>query len=205
MHASRVIRNPWRDWHERRDWRMGLYGYIPIELLGALVFDNVVDLARHVSPAIRRNAPDLAYPLHMPHQTQSDSDSTDPRKEFGAVIKSAREVKGWTQEQLADASGVSRPTIQRWEQGKNIPEPETARAAFMALELDPRRIPVLLGYVTAAEMGLGEELPRARNADPTVEEALRILEDPNVPAAKKAEWLAFLRFRAQEDASQTAV
>lgn len=147
-----------------------------------------------VSGVIRARASDLPYPSRM--TTRPDSPAgEEPRLRFARVIRQAREERGMTQDDLAERAEVSRPTLQRWENAKTeTPEPEKARRVFRALGLDPRLIPVLLGYVTAEEMGLPPEPPRLFS--PTVEEAIRILEDPNVPAASKKEWLEFLRFRA---------
>lgn len=41
----------------------------------------------------------------------------------GDKIKLAREMKGWSQEQLAASIGVEAPTISRWENGVNDPRP----------------------------------------------------------------------------------
>lgn len=112
---------------------------------------------------------------------------------FAMVVREARKERGWNQAELAIAAGVSEPTIQRYETGKSgTPDGETARRVFKALGLDPRLIPVVLGYVTAEEMGLPAELPRVFSPD--VETVIRILEDPAVPAAKKQEWVRFLEF-----------
>jgi transcriptional regulator with XRE-family HTH domain len=124
---------------------------------------------------------------------ESVYDLEDPKQRFARVIRAARERRGWNQDELSDASQVSRPTIQRWESAKTAtPDPENARRVFLALELDPRIIPVLLGYVTPEEMGLAPQV-----LDPTLEEVIAILDDPRVPAAAKAEWVEFLRFRAR--------
>jgi transcriptional regulator with XRE-family HTH domain len=118
----------------------------------------------------------------------------EPRQAFARIVREAREQRGWGQDQLAEAAGVSRPTIQRWETAKTgTPDPENARRVFQALGLDPRLIPVVLGYVTAEEMGVDPVPPRLRDA--TTEEILTILEDPKVSVAQKREWLEFLRFR----------
>lgn len=122
-------------------------------------------------------------------------------RRFAALIRDAREYRGWSQDDLAERSGVSRPTIQRYEQGKTrTPDPETTRALFMALKIDLRRIPVVLGYVTEEELGLPPEAPRLFHA--TTEEVIEILEDPKIDPRTKAEWLEFLRFRAARDAKQ---
>lgn len=144
---------------------------------------------RYVTTPILVGVSDLYYP---------DSMSADdgPLEQFAGLIRETRETFGWTQDDLAEASGVSRPTINRYEQGKTrTPEPETARAIFRALRLDPRRIPVILGYVTAEEMGLPVEAPRS--FAPTTEEVIAILEDPRVDPQVRAEWIAFLHYRAQ--------
>lgn len=140
----------------------------------------------YVTAQLHGQAADLHYSSFM--------GDTGPG-EFGTTIRSAREAKGWTQDDLAKESGTSRPTINRYEQGKTqTPEPDKARAIFKALDLDPRRIPVLLGYVTAREMGLPAELPRVLSAP--IEEVVRILQNPDVPDAVKREWVEYLRFRS---------
>src|SRR5215469_18189431 len=42
---------------------------------------------------------------------------THPR-DIGARIKDAREDQGWTQDQLAEAVGVSRSAVAQWETGR---------------------------------------------------------------------------------------
>lgn len=121
----------------------------------------------------------------------------EPRQRFARIVRQAREERDWTQEELAVAADVSRPTVQRYENGRTAtPEAEAARRIFRALGLDARLIPVVLGYVTAEEMGLPPEPPRVFS--PTAEEAIAILENPAVPAAQKAEWLRYLRYVTQD-------
>jgi putative transcriptional regulator len=38
-------------------------------------------------------------------------------------IRRCRELKGWSQEQLARELGISLNTVQRWEAGRNQPSP----------------------------------------------------------------------------------
>jgi transcriptional regulator with XRE-family HTH domain len=154
----------------------------------------------------RHAMPDASALMHVSYASavkleQPALPTEEPRERFARVIRHAREQRGWNQEELADAAGVSRPTVQRYEGGKTAtPDAETSRRIFRALDLDPRLIPVVLGYVTAEEMGLPAEQPRVFSA--TVEEAIRILEDPRVPAVQKAEWLEFLRFRTVQGQAQ---
>ena len=43
--------------------------------------------------------------------------------ELADKIRQCRELKGWSQEQLARELGISLNTVQRWESGKNQPSP----------------------------------------------------------------------------------
>ncbi|WP_285554813.1 helix-turn-helix domain-containing protein [Actinoplanes regularis] len=133
----------------------------------------------------------------MPTRFNADTGSPpaeEPVARLARVIRSAREQRGWTQEDLAAAAKVSRPTVQRFENAKtSTPQPDALRGIFSALKLDTRLIPVILGYVTAEEMDLPAQAPEILT--PTAEEALRILQDSSVPASAKEEWLQFLRFR----------
>jgi len=112
---------------------------------------------------------------------------------LGAAIREARHQHGWTQDQLAEASGVSRPTVQRCENAKGATRPHVARELFLALDLDPRYLPVLLGYVTAEEMAAPPSAPTYR---PTTMEAVALLEDPSVPVLVAKEWVELLQFLA---------
>ena len=152
--------------------------------------DFVEYQSRYVTRLIHDHASDLHYPHRM-------AVGTEQLQHFGHLIKEARERLGWGQEDLAEAADVSRPTINRYEQAKTgSPDPETARKIFRALRLDPRRIPVILGYVTEDEMGLPPEPARVFSA--SVEEVIAILEDPTVDPGVKAEWVEYLRHRRNQ-------
>ncbi|MFI5895702.1 helix-turn-helix domain-containing protein [Actinoplanes sp. NPDC051513] len=118
----------------------------------------------------------------------------DPLQRFAAFIRHNRQRVGWTQKHLAESAGVSRPTVQRYENAKSeVPQPSPARAIFGALGLDVRLIPVLLGYVTADEVNAPP--PSTRLLSALAEEAVSLLDDPAVSDDVKEEWVAFLRFR----------
>lgn len=135
--------------------------------------------------------PNMPYPF-------ADASDEDPKARFARVVRERREQVGWNQDRLAEEAGVSRPTVQRIETAKTgTPNPQTSRQIFHALGLDPRLIPVVLGYVTAEEAGLPPEAPRV--FDPTTEEIVELLGDADVPAAVKKEALHFLQFRLQQD------
>ena len=64
-------------------------------------------------------------------------------------ITSLRKSKGFSQEVLAEQSGVSLRTIQRVEQGETMPRGHTVQALAAALSLGPLALP--LGTVTYME------------------------------------------------------
>lgn len=116
---------------------------------------------------------------------------------FGALIREARLRAQMTQEELVDRSGVSRSTILRWESGEaNRPDPDQVRAAARALNVDPIRAAIALGYISADDLG---DRTTTRPLSPEIADVVRILEDPTVPASQKADWVAYLRYlRAQQ-------
>lgn len=112
---------------------------------------------------------------------------------LGRLIREAREDRGWTQADLAEKSGVSRPTIQRYENAKTAPEFDKVRLIVIALDVDPREIPVALGLVTREEMGLPPERARPRRLDAATEEILALLEDPRVSDGERQAYRELLR------------
>lgn len=101
------------------------------------------------------------------------------------LIRDARETLGWTQDDLAREAGVSRPTVQRYENGKSrYPEPDQLRRIFLALRLDPRELPVLLGLVTREE--IDQPAPQSvRRFSSTTERIIALLEDPAVSEGER--------------------
>ena len=65
---------------------------------------------------------------------------------FADTIRQCRDLKGWTQEQLARNVGVSLNTVQRWESGKTIPSPLAMEKLQKILEdvLDGDQLRLLL-------------------------------------------------------------
>ncbi len=122
----------------------------------------------------------------------------DALRRLGKLIREAREDRRWTQDQLAEAAGVSRPTVQRYENAKTAPEFDKVRAIILALGVDAREIPVALGLVTREEMNLPPERTRPRQFDPTTEEILGMLEDPRVSLKERQALARLLRVQLDE-------
>lgn len=59
---------------------------------------------------------------------------------FGSALIKAREAKGFTQRQLADASGVSLSAIKAYESGRNLPGARELREICQAVEVSPNRM-----------------------------------------------------------------
>lgn len=141
----------------------------------------------YVTPLIHDTGLDQHYRAGM---TVEDS----AMKRLARAIRTAREGLDWTQDDLAREAGVSRPTIQRYENGKvQSPESDPVRRIFHALRLDPREIPVILGLVTRAEMELPDE--PARRLSPSTERLVELLEDPDVSDDEKEALGDLLRAR----------
>lgn len=92
---------------------------------------------------------------------------------IGTRIKRAREAMRWTQQQLADAIGVDRKTVDNWENGRTQP-----RSSIGALEQ------ALAVDLTGA--GDGPEV----YTDP---DELRIWSWHDLPPEKRRQWISDLR------------
>lgn len=55
---------------------------------------------------------------------------------FGARLKQIREGRGVSQQQLADAAGVSLRAVSHWEQGLRSPSWDAVQAVCRALDVD---------------------------------------------------------------------
>lgn len=77
---------------------------------------------------------------------------------IGQRIRAARGRKEWTQEDLANASGIARPNVARLEKGRQVPKVATLRrvAAALGLEAD-----TLLRAPSPAEDRENQELAEA--------------------------------------------
>lgn len=67
-------------------------------------------------------------------------DSQERNRDLGQKIRSLRLRRFWTQEQLAEASGVGRVTVARLEAGSGTPRLRTVRALADALDVEPQEL-----------------------------------------------------------------
>ncbi|MCW6003793.1 helix-turn-helix domain-containing protein [Micromonospora sp. CPCC 205371] len=110
-----------------------------------------------------------------------------PAGSFADLIREAREQKGWTLDELARRSGVSRAELVRWEAGEVAePHPDRVRAVCRALGVDPRRAGVALRFLVA------EDAPEL--AGVSVEEMIEMLTSRSVSDAVKRKIIE--RFRS---------
>jgi len=90
-------------------------------------------------------------------------------------VRRLRNSKGWSQEHLAEASGVGRATIQRIESGRVRPTAETALALAAVLDADAQAIREGAGIVAelsgAIEISLDRDLsqPELRRLPPAIQ------------------------------------
>lgn len=65
----------------------------------------------------------------------------NPARGLGESIRTARVARDWSQHQLADAAGVSRPTVARVETGQNISTGTLERiVAVLGLQVEIRPV-----------------------------------------------------------------
>ena len=123
------------------------------------------------------------------------------RSTVARLILEARPRKSWRQDDLEAASGVSCRTISRWESGLvERPDPEPVQAVCRALGINTLKAAVALGYISADDLNpVAEPEP----VDPTIEEVIDILQDPQVAADDKDRWVDFLRYLRTKGAAST--
>lgn len=68
---------------------------------------------------------------------ENRSDLRDSQQSFNALFRSLRYDAGLTLQQVADAVGVSRPTVWAWEHGRSKPSREKVHAIAEALGVAP--------------------------------------------------------------------
>lgn len=107
-----------------------------------------------------------------------------PGRRLATLLRDARAFLNMTQDDAAAASGISRQTYVRYESGRAAnPQAEELRAVAKALKIDPREVPIALGYVTRDEMGMPP-------AEPPLPKTLRtivsLINDQKIPESARA-------------------
>ena len=88
------------------------------------------DLFRMASP--RKSKPSGRLPLHLAPEAD---DTENPTTSVGVKIARARRGRGWTLQQLSDASGVAVATLSKIENGKSGASFDTISRVAAALSL----------------------------------------------------------------------
>src|SRR5215469_11625490 len=94
---------------------------------------------------------------------------------MGALLRDRRRALGLSQEALGEASGVSARSINRWEQGRALPQPEARRRLAEVLGIDVARLTGAARYGDADESLASPtvwQVPVLRNSFFTGREAL---------------------------------
>ena len=139
--------------------------------------------AQHKTHIARDHALTSHYGVHMPTPERGQA--------FARLIVEGRKRRGWRQEDLEKASGVSRRTITRWENGDaQKTEADKVRAVVRVLGINPLEAAIALGYVNPEE----DDTPEPVHRDPALQELIEMFEDPSVPEATKTAALDYLRY-----------
>jgi transcriptional regulator with XRE-family HTH domain len=126
----------------------------------------------------------------------------DNGKRFARLLREYRTKAGLRQEDVVTRSGVSLSTIQRWESGNaRNPKPDEVQAVCRVLGLSTVAAGVALGYLSPADVEYLPPPPRPQ--DPTVDEALSILEDPLMSHDAKKAALSYLHYLRDKQTMQT--
>lgn len=144
--------------------------------------------ARRTPRVARDQALTSLYSAHMPEPGQKDA--------FANLIKEGRVRRGWRQEDLVAASGVSRRTLTRWEGGEaDRPDLDQVRAVCIALGIRPIDAAIALGLLDPDEIDPAIQTPPPP-ADPRVNEIIDLLQDDGIPTATKdAIWTLIRQMR----------
>jgi transcriptional regulator with XRE-family HTH domain len=101
---------------------------------------------------------------------------------FAAVLAEFRNARGLSQSRLAHEAGFDHSYISRLEAGKREPSRDTVLALGDVLELDSRQLDHLLvaaGFRPTDDSNLFAD-------EPAIAEAVRLLRDPRLPEATRA-------------------
>lgn len=126
-------------------------------------------------------------------------------RRFGALLRSHRQAAKLRQEDVAERSGVSLSTINRWERGiVRNPVPTELQVVCRIVSLSTVAAGLALGYLAPEDV---EHLPEPPGpADPREAVALDILRDPELPDSLRDSayhYLEFVRSQAHRQQPET--
>jgi transcriptional regulator with XRE-family HTH domain len=126
------------------------------------------------------------YGVRMPDTTPTQDGSRD----LATLLRQRRLQMQITQEDVADRAGISRQTYNKYERGGTLnPKPRELRAVCLVLKLDPREVPVALGFVTREEIDLPPQQPALPRS---IRRILQLLDAEQVPATAKKRLLKII-------------
>lgn len=91
---------------------------------------------------------------------EDENSARERRKQFGAVLNEALNVRSMKQSDLAQAVGTTQSAISAWITGKSEPGARTVFLVETALDVSPGYLSIILGYIP----------PNARATIPSPEE-----------------------------------
>lgn len=113
---------------------------------GACEDDQETGLTRSVNP-------DILSGMKTPRKSaNAKTPSVNPQmsgSQLGALLRSEREARGWTMEQLAKRLNVTKGYVSRLEGGKASPAVRMIEALAKALQIDPHPLSILAGHIPA--------------------------------------------------------
>lgn len=145
-------------------------------------------MSRVLYVASRRQTDDREsrYGVRMADTTPTE----DGSRALATLLRQRRDQMQLTQEEVADRAGISRQTYNKYERGGTLnPKPRELRAVCMVLKMDPREIPVALGFVTREEMNLPPQEPALPRS---LRRILQLLKAEQVPESAKKRLLKII-------------
>ncbi len=97
----------------------------------------------------RRYLPTMMTPKKPPSPKPHQTDFQTPGSQLGVLLRSEREARGWTLEQLAKRLQVTKGYVSRLEGGKARPAVRMVEALAETLQLDPTLLTILAGHIPA--------------------------------------------------------
>lgn len=126
------------------------------------------------------------YGVRMADTTQAQ----DGSQALATLLRERRVHMQMTQEEVADRAGISRQTYNKYERGMTAsPKPRELRAVCVALQLDPREVPIALGFVTREEIDMPPKEPALPRS---LRRILQILVADQVPESAKKRLLKII-------------